>query len=180
MLPCFGDSVAGWSSRMPQSRAHTEIFRDSLAGQCPSREKYLEYFSKFGFLCFLRLRLATCSRVELPIAKNTWINFLKFFVLSALVTGPGDLLATGLNCEKCTFCVSRLVFKLFQFFPRTFYDYSLSSSFHPSPKHTVHSTQTSIVDHLSNLILQEKGMGFYFLTLFYMFISVFLHFVKFC
>ena len=53
VLPYFGDSVAGWSSRMSQSRVHTEIFRDSLAGQCPSREKYLEYFSKFGFLIFL-------------------------------------------------------------------------------------------------------------------------------
>ena len=36
-----------------QSQAHTEIFRNSLAGQCPSREKYLEYFSKFEFLMFL-------------------------------------------------------------------------------------------------------------------------------
>ena len=38
---------------MPQSRAHTEIFRDSVAGQCPNRKKYLEYFSKFVFLMFL-------------------------------------------------------------------------------------------------------------------------------
>ena len=52
-LPCFGDSIVGWSSRMSQSRAHTEIFRGSLAGQCPNREKYLEYFSKFGILMFL-------------------------------------------------------------------------------------------------------------------------------
>ena len=53
MLSCFGNLVAGWSSRMSQSWAHTEIFRSSLAGQCPSHEKYLEYFSKFGFLKFL-------------------------------------------------------------------------------------------------------------------------------
>ena len=53
VLPYSGDSVAGWSSRMPQSRAHIEIFRDSLAGQCPNHEKYLEYFSKFEFLMFL-------------------------------------------------------------------------------------------------------------------------------
>ena len=38
---------------MPQSGAYTEIFRDSLAGQCSNREKYLEYFSKFVFLMFL-------------------------------------------------------------------------------------------------------------------------------
>ena len=53
VLPYFGDSVAGWFNRMSQSRAHTEIFRGSLTGQCPSREKYLEYFPKFGFLMFL-------------------------------------------------------------------------------------------------------------------------------
>ena len=53
VLPCFGYSVAGWSSRMAQSQAHTEIFCGSLAGQCPSRKKYIEYFSKFGFLMFL-------------------------------------------------------------------------------------------------------------------------------
>ena len=52
MLPYSGDSVASWSSCMSQSRVHIEIFRGSLAGQCPSREKYLEYFSKFGFLMF--------------------------------------------------------------------------------------------------------------------------------
>ena len=53
VLPYFGDLVAGWSSRMFQSRAHIEIFRGSLESQCPSRKKYLEYFSKFGFLMFL-------------------------------------------------------------------------------------------------------------------------------
>ena len=78
---------------MPQSRAHTEIFRDSLAGQCSNCKKYLEYFSNFGFLMFLAAQsgdffaggrssregyteifaayLATPSRVELPVAKNT-------------------------------------------------------------------------------------------------------------
>ena len=53
MLPYFGNSVTGLSSRMSQLRALTEIFRSSLAGQCPYHEKYLEYFSKFGFLMFL-------------------------------------------------------------------------------------------------------------------------------
>ena len=92
VLPCFGDSVAGWSSRMPQSRAHTEIFHGSLAGQCPSGKKCLEYFSKFEFLMFLVAQIgnlfagevpimgyseifaayfATLLRVELPVAKNT-------------------------------------------------------------------------------------------------------------
>ena len=56
----FKNSVAPfwWLSRRlvqlyTQSQAHTEIFCDSLAGQCPSREKYLEYISKFGFFLFL-------------------------------------------------------------------------------------------------------------------------------
>ena len=52
VLPCFGDSVAGWSSRMPQSRAHTEIFRDSLAGQCP--------FCVLSFLVSLFCVFALC------------------------------------------------------------------------------------------------------------------------
>ena len=88
VLPYFGDSIAGWSSRMPQSRAHTEIFRDLLAGQYPTREKYLEYFSKFRFFMFLATQfgdlfasgrsscegtqkfLRLTSRVELSVAKN--------------------------------------------------------------------------------------------------------------
>ena len=93
VLPYSGKLVVGWSSRMPQSRAHTEIFRDSLVGQCPSRKKYLEKFSKIWVFMFLAAQyddlfvggrssregyieifpahLATSSRVELPIAKNT-------------------------------------------------------------------------------------------------------------
>ena len=93
VLPCSGNSITGWSSHMPQLRAYTEIFRNSMAGQCPSREKYLEYFSKFGFLMFLAAQssdlfaggrfsregyteifaayLANFSRVELPVVKNT-------------------------------------------------------------------------------------------------------------
>ena len=104
VLPCSGDSVVGWSSCMPQSRAHTEIFCDSLAGQCPSRKKYLEYFSKFGFFfCFSRLSVTTCLRVEGPIAKGTQRfsrlisrlrKFFKFLSLSVLAAGLGDLHAT--------------------------------------------------------------------------------------
>ena len=71
VLPCFGDSVTGWSSRMSQLRTHTEIFCGSLAGQCPSCEKYLEYISKFEFLIFSRLSLVTCSQVEGPVARGT-------------------------------------------------------------------------------------------------------------
>ena len=59
----------------PSRESIKEIFRDStsdsLAGKCFSREKDLEYFSKFGFSCFSRLKLATWSRVEGPIARGT-------------------------------------------------------------------------------------------------------------
>ena len=86
---------------MSQLRNHIEIFRGSLAGQCPNCEKYLEYFSKFGFLMFLTTQsgdlfasgrsscegyteifedqITTLSRVELPVAKNTLKIFQKFF-----------------------------------------------------------------------------------------------------
>ena len=78
---------------MPQSQAHTGILRDSLAGQCPSREKCLEYFSKIWVFMFLAAHygdlfaggrssregyteifaayLATLSQVELPVTKKT-------------------------------------------------------------------------------------------------------------
>ena len=68
-------------------------FRNSLASQCHSRKKYLEYFSKFEFLTFLMTQtgdlfvgensnregytkifvayLATPSWVELPVVKKT-------------------------------------------------------------------------------------------------------------
>ena len=94
-------------SSIDLTRAHSEIFHGSLASQCPSREKYLEYFSKFGFLCFLRLRSVTCSQVEVPVtrgtqrflrlisrlphgqnfqSRKTLRKFFKIFVLSVLAT----------------------------------------------------------------------------------------------
>ena len=93
VLPCSGNSVSSRSSCMPQSRAHTEIFQDSLAGQCPNREKYLEYFSKIWDFIFLPAQyvdlftggrssregyteifaphLETLSWVDFLVAKNT-------------------------------------------------------------------------------------------------------------
>ena len=38
-----------------------EIFRGSLASHCPSRDKYLEYFSKFRFLMFLETQSGDLS-----------------------------------------------------------------------------------------------------------------------
>ena len=52
VLPCSGDSVAGRTSRMPQSRVHTEISHNLLATQskvgpvvCPSREPTQRFFA---------------------------------------------------------------------------------------------------------------------------------------
>ena len=58
VLPSSGDSVAGWSSRM-SVQSHVLVtcphrfFSWLTSGSMPSHEKYLEYFSKFGFLMFL-------------------------------------------------------------------------------------------------------------------------------
>ena len=85
--------LMGQASCMPQSRAYTEGFRYSLAGQSPSREKDLEYFSKIWVFRFLATQFSdlfasgssshevysecfvapfmTSSWVDLPVTKNT-------------------------------------------------------------------------------------------------------------
>ena len=45
--------LVGQASHMPQSRACTEGFRDSLAGHSPSREKDLEFLKKICVSRFL-------------------------------------------------------------------------------------------------------------------------------
>ena len=68
----FGDSTSQVKPiASPQSRAYTEAFGDSLASQGPSCEKDLEIFQNFGFLGSSQLSLATCSRVEAPVASLT-------------------------------------------------------------------------------------------------------------
>ena len=102
-LPCFGDSVAGKSSRTPQPRARGLIWRlvrewkvqswgvhrdfhgsarGSLASKFSSHEKHLE-------------------------------NFSKLLVWSVLAGVTGDYLATFLSHEKRVFCIVRAVFKIF-------------------------------------------------------------------
>ena len=107
MLPCFGNSVTGWSSCMSQLRALTEIFRSSLAGQCPYHEKYLEYFSKFGFLMFLatqsgdlfvggrssRKRTQRSSRLTSRLSREwniqLWKTLRKFFKIFSFKCSDG-------------------------------------------------------------------------------------------
>ena len=69
--PCLATCLVGQASRMPQSRAFTKGFHDSLAGQSPSCEKDLEIFPKSRFLDFSRLYLATCSWVEALVVRCT-------------------------------------------------------------------------------------------------------------
>ena len=115
MLPCIGDSVAGWSSR----------------------EKYLEYFSKFGFLIFLVTQsgdLFAGGRSSREKAQRfswltSWLshgqNFQSWKTLRKIFQNfclecSGDVLATWLSCENRVFCIYKSVFKCFQFLPRTF------------------------------------------------------------
>ena len=74
--PYFGN-CASWVKQVasPQLRVYTKAPGDSLEGQGPSHEKYLENFQKSGFFGFLRLSLASDSWVEAPIARftqNVW------------------------------------------------------------------------------------------------------------
>ena len=113
----------------PSCKSITEIFHDSLV--TPWWVKDLEYFSKIGFSCFSRLRLATCSRVEGPIARGTqrfsqlssrlsreWNfqsrktlgNFFQSFLFSVLAAGPGDLHAACLSRENRMFCTNLVSF----------------------------------------------------------------------
>ena len=110
---------------------HSENIRDSLVGQSPSREKYLENFSKSGFLGFSRLILATYQWGEAPVTRVTqkflWLpsqlprrwNFqsrktlrqiFQKFHLMFLAACPGDLHTTWFSRENRVFCTLGTVF----------------------------------------------------------------------
>ena len=132
------------SGSMPQSQKILRIFFKIWVFNI-SRDSVWRFVRRWkvqsrGDLEIFMAYLATLSRVEL--CEKHLNKFFKIFFLSVLATSPDDLLATLLSRENHVFCANRSIFKLFQFFPWTFCDYSLSSSFHPSPKHTVYSTQT--------------------------------------
>ena len=114
MLPCFGDSVASWSSRMSQSQAHRDFSR-LIGGSMSQSRKILRIFFKIWVLTFLATQssnlfagggssregytkiftayLATPSRVELPVVKNTYKIFQNLSQ-RCLAAYPGDLLTT--------------------------------------------------------------------------------------
>ena len=90
MLPCFGDSVAGQTSRMPQlqtrgsvlvtcSRVEGPLACDFLAGRPSNHKKHLE-------------------------------NFFIILTLSVLAACPGNLLVTHPSCEKLVFGIKWVSF----------------------------------------------------------------------
>ena len=131
MLPYSGDLVAGQASRMPESRAYTEGFRDSLASQCPSRKKDLNFFfcQNSGFLKVLATwfgdfitrgssRNFRGSLHDLLMGgpsscKKHLDKIFKILSLRCLATCPGDLHVTCFNREKCVSCASWTIFKTF-------------------------------------------------------------------
>ena len=97
-------------------------------------------------------------------------NFSKILAWSVLAGVSGDYLATYLSHEKCVFCTVRAIFKIFFIFPlKLFVIVHLLSQLSPS--------QMLCVTHfklhccfLSTQNLQEKGMGFLFHTLYFLFL----------
>ena len=75
VLPCSGDLVVGRTSRMPHSRTHIEIFRDSLVTHwrvnASVAKKTKNIIQKYGFSCFSWLKLATYQQMEGLIARGT-------------------------------------------------------------------------------------------------------------
>ena len=204
VLPCSGNSIAGRTTRMPQSQVHNRDFSrltsNSLAGKCFSRKKDLEYFSKFwNFMLFTAQvgdlfmggrsnheRYTEIFATQFAISRE-W-NFQsrktlrKFFQkFSSKCSGgyPWRLERNLFQSRK-----SRVLHKMGQFlnfsvFPQTFLTVHLLPYLKHSQTHCLTLKQTSIFESFHSQIFKEKGMSFYFLTLFYIFIWVFPHFVRF-
>ena len=103
--------LMGQASRMPQSRAYTECFRDSLAGQSPNRKKEIENFSKIWVFRFLATQFGNLF----ASGSSSHEVYLKSFVAP---------FATHFNRENHVLCALRTVFKNLSIFP------SLTFTFH--------------------------------------------------
>ena len=165
-------------SHVPVVSPHRDFSR--LTGRSmPQSRKILRIFFKIWVfnVNFLRLSLATCSRVKGPVVRRLrnfcgiprdsltsrtssrekhLDKFFKIFFLSVLATGPGDLLATWLNPENHVFCANRLVFKRFQFFPRTSVTIHCLPYLKLSQTHRVTLEQTSIFTSFQLKIFKKK------------------------
>ena len=159
----------------PQSRAYSDGFRNSLAGQCPSREKYLGNFPKiwvfrflvthFGYLfasgSFSRELTQKFSRFPCSSREKHLEKFSKILSLSCLATCPGDLFVTWFSREKWVFCTLRTVFKTFQFSLKHFLLFIVLFVQH-SHKLTVFHSIIHQFHHFLNFNLQEKVWDFLF------------------
>ena len=129
----FKNSVAlFWRFDRGSIQSHAPSLHRSflrLTGRSTSRsqKRVRKFFQNFGFLNFSQLGLATCLRVEAPVARLYKIfrgslrdflagvpsshekhleNFSKILSLRCLVAWLGDLFATWFSREKCVFCRS--------------------------------------------------------------------------
>ena len=133
VLPCFGDSVAGHSSRMLQPRA-----RGSFLATCSQVEGLVTR----GTQKFSQLNLRLPREWDFQ-SRKTLSKFFQIFRLEVLWRVS---LATCFSREKHVFCVSKTVFKTFLVFPSNFCDCSLSSHFSLNwnwPKHSSNSISAS-------------------------------------
>ena len=89
-------------------------------------------------------------------------KFFKIFVLSVLVTSPGNLLMTWLNRENRVFFANRSVFKHFQFLPQTSVTVHCLPYLKLSQTHRVILEQTSIFTSFQLKISKKKVWLFSF------------------
>ena len=106
-LKNFKNNVAlFWRLSRRSSKSHATTassrvnFGNLFVSERSSCEGYTEIFAA---------QLAIPSRVDLPVAKNTYKFFFSILSLWVLAACPGDLLATHFSHEKRVFCVSKTV-----------------------------------------------------------------------
>ena len=123
--PCSGDSPhASSQSHAPVASLHKRFLQ--LIGRLRSQlqKRLRNIFQKSGFLDFLQLSLATCSRVEAPVARCTqnasqlprrwtfqlWKILRQIFQILSLGVS-GDLFVTHFSRENPVFCTTMVFFQ---------------------------------------------------------------------
>ena len=104
-------------------------------------------------------------------------NTSDFLFLSVLAASPSDLHTTWFSSENHVFCVLRAVFKTFQFSLEHFWLFIVFPVY-PSLKITVSLLKNLHFCIISSSNLQGKGMGFLFLTSYFMIMVLFSWFVS--
>ena len=147
VLPYFGDSVAGHPSCMPQSRARKSVLVTcSLVRGLVARGT--QRFSRLSS----RLPREWDFQSRKTLSKFFQIFWLEvFWWVSWRLTGD---LYQSRKMRVLRFKDSFL--KLFQFFPWTFYVYSLSLSIETDPNTPCHPLQTPFLHHLISRSLRTR------------------------